>query len=122
MTAPSITTVCEVAAISYRQLDYWDRVGHLGAPMGNGSGYHRKFDRDRFLRILVMAEMAKAFSASDRSTRGTYPAKVTNLVRSLTVLNAPPVLYVEFGAHLSLSLVMVDLLRVVEDTFAREAA
>lgn len=33
--------VCAVAGITYRQLDYWTRTGHLHASADSGAGYDR---------------------------------------------------------------------------------
>jgi len=52
------TEVCELAGITYRQLDHWARKGYITATSGSkGSGVARQWTRAQADAITELAEM-----------------------------------------------------------------
>jgi hypothetical protein len=72
--------VCEAAGCSYRQLDYWTRLG-LVEPLGRahpGSGHPRVFSR-REVRVAAVVAALMAVGATERTL-----ANVAPLVRAMS--------------------------------------
>lgn len=56
----------EATTATYRQIDYWCRVGIIeteGEPTP-GSGYHRKFDENIIPKVNLLAAVSKALGNS----------------------------------------------------------
>ena len=67
------TELCAAAGITYRQLDYWTRVGYLTpATEAHGSGSQRKWDSSMLFKAKQMARLTKA---------GLLPVTADALVR-----------------------------------------
>ena len=59
------TEVCDLAGITYRQLDHWARKGYITANVGGkGSGTHRQWTRAQADAITELAEMMSEIEES----------------------------------------------------------
>lgn len=59
--APSTGEVAERIGCSYRQLDYWIRVGHLQPPGAqDGSGSHREWSETEIRVAALIFELERA--------------------------------------------------------------
>lgn len=67
-TAPETSTVaapevCALAGISYRQLDFWLRAGHIkrdvGVPVQPGSGHPRQFSEREVQQFVILAWLVR---------------------------------------------------------------
>lgn len=66
--ALTLHDVCAAAHISYRQLDYWIRVGFLSAEgNGGGSGTSRRFDSAVMCRARLIGELVASGFRPDRA-------------------------------------------------------
>jgi DNA-binding transcriptional MerR regulator len=68
----SASEVCQVAGISYRQLDDWCRTGlvPLDDPMP-GSGHHRRYDQAAVDRVVQIATLRQQLSALRQEVRAS---------------------------------------------------
>jgi hypothetical protein len=74
--------VCQVAGITYRQLDYWVRIGRFTPEVAaRGSGSQRKFSASDVRALIFMAELMR-FGAQGQA--------VHSAVRTFRVLGAEP--------------------------------
>jgi DNA-binding transcriptional MerR regulator len=73
--------VCELAGISYRQLDYWVRLRHLRPHNARyGSGHGRVWTHEEALKAVAIAQMLGSglalWKAAELVTAGRYAALV----------------------------------------------
>lgn len=53
----STTDACRLTGLTYRQLDWWIRQGHICPEQRDpGSGHHRRFTRDDIMAIMYVAD------------------------------------------------------------------
>lgn len=65
-TLAGVTEVLRALGITYRQLDYWARMGYIHVDGSNaGSGSRRRFTPDDIDRLAVIAAMADAHGQSN---------------------------------------------------------
>jgi DNA-binding transcriptional MerR regulator len=61
--APGYSTreVCDLAGVTYRQLDYWTRAGMIRPSIRNafGSGHYRRWDDDDVVLVQAVAEQLR---------------------------------------------------------------
>lgn len=92
-TMLSSAEVCDLAGISYRQLDYWTRTGHAPGEDQRelGSGNRRRWTARQAAVLTVMARLVAT---------GARPSELTELVAHLMELPAHQwsgVLFLEAG-------------------------
>lgn len=75
--------VCRMAGVTYRQLDYWDRIGLIGPSVANcfGTGTYRRWSDEDVLRVRIikhlMAGRGKAWGQRIKKVMRTIPDQVT---------------------------------------------
>lgn len=68
---------CQTAGITYRQFDYWSRLGYITAEVpAIGQGSRRLFTQAEALRTRLMAELIR--------DAGITPAKAAELSKELS--------------------------------------
>lgn len=90
--ANNSTCVCEIAGITYRQLDYWARTGLLvpSARAAAGSGTQRGYTDDDILRACVIATLLDA-GFSLQTVREHLPAVMATAADGVGFFTAPNV-------------------------------
>lgn len=98
MTRPrrfSSPQVCELAGISYRQLDYWTRLGYLHPDHRGGTGYDRAWSETETVKVHAMAAMVRAgltpAAAARYVARGLMAVLVTWTLPEVLDATAPEV-------------------------------
>jgi len=68
--------VCRVARISYKQLDYWDRIGLVvpSVALATGSGSQRLYSADDVVVIRAIADLLAAGYAFQHIRQNMAPA------------------------------------------------
>jgi DNA-binding transcriptional MerR regulator len=81
-TMLSSSEVCDLAGISYRQLDYWTRTGHAPGESRRrtGSGNRRRWSERQAAVLAVMARLVET---------GARPSECAEVVAYLMKLPAP---------------------------------
>lgn len=67
-------TACAAAAVTYRQLDYWTRIGLVTPSVraASGSGTQRLYSRDDIVRLATVRLMLRAGFASLSQMRDMF--------------------------------------------------
>ena len=78
----STDEVCRRVGVTFRQLDYWDRIGLIGPSVANcfGTGTYRRWSEDDVLRVKIikhlMAGRGKAWGPRIKKVMRTLPDEV----------------------------------------------
>jgi MerR HTH family regulatory protein len=72
--------VCDVAGISYRQLDYWTRLGYLHPAHRGGIGYDRAWSQAEAVKVCAMAAMVRAGLRPSAAARYVNRGQMAELV------------------------------------------
>lgn len=127
--------VIALAGISYRQLDYWTRVGYIDVPVvAPGQGTQRRWTAPEAAQVLVLARVASLTRDLEVAARVARLARQhfehhTVEGRSVVVYATGEVLVVHrseltaalLGEPLGLVVHLAGLLRAVDDRFALAA-
>lgn len=75
--------VCERTGLTYRQLDYWVRIGAIGPSISAADGYgsHRRFSDDDVRQIRVVVAVHGAVDVSRSSAHRTLLRRVAALAK-----------------------------------------
>jgi hypothetical protein len=72
--------VCELASCSYRQLDYWTRLGYLHPDHRGGTGYDRAWSQAEAVNVCAMAAMVRAGLTPSAAARYVARGQMVELV------------------------------------------
>lgn len=98
-TEPRMLTsdqVCDLAGISYRQLDYWSRyAGYISAtPPAPGSGHPRRWTAMEAAKVIALAGMLRAgishAKAVELISEGRTAKLVSRPLREAIIDDLPP--------------------------------